>query len=333
MADEQQDAGYNPAKDLDGDGKVTKAERRRYAAGERKSGSDKPVKTADEVAQEFGFKLAFINSDPDLKRMFSAFMADYTRLKGQIAPERFELMMDQWADAKGFTVTEIADRQMELEQPDDYRQVIASDVSTLRDAAAGMGASLDDAQLEAFVERARRMGLNAAQQRDALVEYVTATGGDFAGQAGTVQDELAKWGAANGVRMSPNMVDGYVRRILSGDTTIDEVKSDIRKTYMAGAFPAWSDKIMAGMDIADIAAPYKATMAQLLEVDETAIGFDDPLLAAGLQATDKDGKPAVLPLYEYQNMVRKDPRWQQTDNAYATYANVAQGILRTFGFA
>ena len=291
------------------------------------------VKSPAEVAQEFGFKLAFINSDPRLKALFAEFMQYYVSMKGQVAPERFQLMLDQWADETGFTATDIADRKLEAEQPADYEQAVASSVAQARDVAARMGANLSDEDLTAFVKNARRMGLNASQQADALAEYVNAVGGDYAGEAGLMQDELAAWADANGLTLSPGLIDSYVKRVARGDTTLDEIKSDIRKTYMAGSYPAWADRIMAGMDIADIAAPYKSAMAQLLEVDESSISFKDPLLAAGLQATGPDGKPSVMPLYEYQNLIRKDARWQTTDNAYATYANVAQNLLRTFGFA
>lgn len=295
----------------------------------------KPAFTAtpDEVAADFGFKLAFINSDPELKAAFAEFVQYYVRMKGKVAPERFKLMLDEWADKKGFTATDIADRKLELEQPEDYAQAIASDVANLRAVANEMGAQLDDTTLEAFVKRARRVGMNPEQQRQGLVQYVTAAGMDYEGQAGVSQDELLRWADANGITMTDSMMTKYVQQLASGQTSLDEIKSDLRRTFMAGAYPAWADKIEAGWDIADIAAPYKQTMAQLLEVDENAINFNDPLLSAGLQATGPDGKPSVMPLYEYQNLVRKDARWQTTDNAYATYANVATGLLRTFGFA
>lgn len=301
--------------------------------------NDKPKKgesfTADpeQVAADFGFKMVFINSDPALKAAFDGFMQEYVAAKGKISQGRFDLMMDKWAADSGFTATYLADRKLELEQPEDYAQLLDSDVATLRDQARQMGAQIDDATLLQFAKNARRLGLNAAQQRDGLAQYVSAAGMDYEGQAGKNQDDLVAWAVANGVSMSPGMIDSYVRKLATGETNLDEIKSDIRKTYMSGAFPAWSDRINAGWDIADIAAPYKQAMGKLLEVDPQTISFSDPLLAAGLQATDKDGKPAVMPLYEYENMVRKDPRWQQTDNAYQTYAGVAQNLLRTFGFA
>jgi hypothetical protein len=51
-----------------------------------------------------------------------------------------------------------------------------------------------------------------------------------------------------------------------------------------------------------------------------------------MQKTDANGQPIVVPLYEAEQMVRGDDRWQKTDNAYRQYAGVAHNILRTWGF-
>jgi hypothetical protein len=70
----------------------------------------------------------------------------------------------------------------------------------------------------------------------------------------------------------------------------------------------------------------------LLEIEPDDISFDDPLLQRGLQGVGPDGKPSVVPLYDFQRQVREDPRWQYTDNAYATYTDVGTKLLQMFGF-
>lgn len=302
-------------------------------AGVKRDRSRGVTSSPQEVALKYGMSWAIIQSDPQLAAWFSDFAKRFVKAKGQIDQSRFQLELEQQPWWQQHSATYIADLKQELENPEDYKQSLAGDVSTLRDAANQMGARVDDTALEAVAKNARRLGWTEAQQRNALAAFVTADGGDFDGNAGMAQDDLARWADANGMRLSPGMVDGYVQRLARGETSLDEIKSDIRKTYMAGAFPAWADKINAGMDIADIAAPYKQTMASLLEVDDQTLRFDDPLLSGALQSVGPDGKPRVMPLYEFQNMVRKDSRWQTTDNAYQTYAGVAQNLLRTFGFA
>jgi hypothetical protein len=128
------------------------------------------------------------------------------------------------------------------------------------------------------------------------------------------------------------MVQNYVRQIAMGDTTEDDVKNDLRRTYMAGAYPAWADRINAGQDIYDIANPYRSRMAALLELNEEEINFNDVTLSKGLQGVGADGKPGVVPLYEFDKQIREDPRWQYTDNARQSYSTMADDLLKMFGF-
>ena len=39
-----------------------------------------------------------------------------------------------------------------------------------------------------------------------------------------------------------------------------------------------------------------------------------------------------MPLYEFEQEIRKDPRWEFTENAYDVYSRVGTNLLRTFGF-
>ena len=296
----------------------------------------KNTTTEQDVASNYGIPYAVIQAFPQLAKWFSDFAARYVAADGKISQQRFTLELQQQPDWKQHSATFIADMQQELENPADYAQALQSSVSSVQAAADQMGARLSSQDATDLAKQAKRFGWNAQQMQAALAKYVTVNPAsdylDYEGDAGTTQDELASWAHANGLGLSDSMVSGYINQIAAGKTTLDEVKSDLRKTYMAGAFPAWADKINAGMDIADIAAPYKSTMANLLEMDDSAIDFNDPLLAAGLQSVNKDGQPQVMPLYQYQNLARKDPRWQKTDNAYATYAGVASDILGTWGF-
>ncbi|CAK0768163.1 hypothetical protein CCP3SC1AL1_4360002 [Gammaproteobacteria bacterium] len=39
-----------------------------------------------------------------------------------------------------------------------------------------------------------------------------------------------------------------------------------------------------------------------------------------------------MPIYDFQRQIRKDNRWQYTNNARAEASNVATTVLRDFGF-
>jgi hypothetical protein len=67
-------------------------------------------------------------------------------------------------------------------------------------------------------------------------------------------------------------------------------------------------------------------MASLLEMTPDAINLDDSLLRSAY------GMDKEMSIYDFKRAVRKDPRWQYTDNAREEVSSVALGILRDFGF-
>ena len=216
-----------------------------------------------------------------------------------------------------------------------YEESIKDNKTNIAYTARQKGIDLDDATLTELAELARFNNWSAIEIDNAIgkevVEFIS-TGGTAVGAAGKIQTDLQKWAASNGLNLTDAEVARYVESGAFGGRDLESIKQDIRKTYLAGAYPAWSDRIAAGADPLDIAAPYRKRIATLLEIDEDQIGFDDGLLQRGLQSVGADGKPRVMPLYEFEQEIRKDPRWEFTDNAYDVYSKVGEGLLRTFGF-
>ena len=157
------------------------------------------------------------------------------------------------------------------------------------------------------------------------------TGEDLKGTAGDFQNDLSQWASRNGLSIDRSMLAKYVGNMTLGQQTLDDVKQELRTTYLMGAYPAWADRIEKGFDPEAISRPYRSAAAKLLEVEEDEISLDDPLLKRGLQGTGADGKPRVVPLYEFESEIRKDPRWDKTNNAYETYTKVGTDLLRMFG--
>lgn len=288
----------------------------------------KPL-TAQEVAAKYGASWAIINQDAALLAWFNDFAKRYTESNGQISQDTFILELNQqkwWSDNSG---TYISDLQQELDNPKDWNQAVTRDAEDIRNLAASLGANVSDDVLRTIAIAARRSGWGQAQIENELAKY---TGGSQTGAAGTFAEDFAAWSYRNGIRIAPTQVQRWQQQIAAGDLTDDDVRRQIRQTYMVGAFPAWAEQINAGMDVADIAEPYRQTMADLLEMDPDQLDMRDPLMQKALQAVDSQGKPTVTPLYKFTDMVRRDDRWQYTDNAYAQYANTARNVLSTFGF-
>jgi len=163
-----------------------------------------------------------------------------------------------------------------------------------------------------------------------FLESTIAGETDLIGSAGDFEVDLMTWANRNGLNLSRQAAAKFITNMTTGAQTFDDVKDELRRTYLAGMFPAWSDRIEQGYDPEVLFEPYRDTARRLLEVED--VGFDDPVLKQALQRVDANGRPVQMPLYEFEQEIRKDPRWEFTDNAYDVYSRVGENLLRTFGF-
>jgi len=137
--------------------------------------------------------------------------------------------------------------------------------------------------------------------------------------------DLMKTAKANGITLSPMQLDAYAKQIENG-TSADIIKNQIRSIASTG-LPDNIKKLMAdGTDLDTIYAPYKNVMYQTLELNPEAIDLNDPTLRSAIGANGE------VPIYDFQRALRKDARWQYTNNAREEVANSVQQVLKDFGF-
>ena len=152
--------------------------------------------------------------------------------------------------------------------------------------------------------------------------------GVLGGRAGRNLSELQKTAKANGLDLNKSFgaqVQNWIQNIEQGES-VETYKQIIRSVAKLGLPDKVGGLLDQGVDLETIYGPYRRQMANLLEVDEDAINLDDPLLRSAI------GPDKEQTLYDYKKMIRKDPRWQYTDNAKEEVASTALGILRDFGF-
>lgn len=133
----------------------------------------------------------------------------------------------------------------------------------------------------------------------------------------------------NGLAVSENYIKTYEESIKNGSTTLDDVMKQVREKMITSAYPAWKDEIMSGKDIADIASPYVQAMKSTLGLID--VDMNDPLLQGALSKSGPDGKPTYTSLFDFKQQMRKDARWENTDEAQKEYADTALTVLKTFG--
>ncbi len=81
----------------------------------------------------------------------------------------------------------------------------------------------------------------------------------------------------------------------------------------------------------DIAQPYIESMGRLLEVNPQDIDLNDPKIRQALSARNKDGQVGPKTVWEFENDLRKDPRWMQTNNARESMMSTGREVLSLMG--
>ena len=213
------------------------------------------------------------------------------------------------------------------------RGEVELDVSLI---AKNLGIELDPARLGALTEKAWREAYDSDQIRDMLREDVTNQLSEsednlgFGGTIGNFATELSDWSTKNGFAIGQEDADRMLHSVAFGEKTLDQVKSELRTTYMVGAYPAWAEMINAGIDIYDLAAPYRSVATRML--GRANIAMDDPVMKQMMQTQGGDGSFSQRPLWEAERYIRGLDEWQYTDDAADTYAKGMKAVSTMFGF-
>jgi hypothetical protein len=118
-----------------------------------------------------------------------------------------------------------------------------------------------------------------------------------------------------------------LRGVATGTIDINRVAQDARKLAAQGQPQYVRDLLGQGYDLFDVYAPYRQTMANILEIgDAEQIDLNDPTLRMAI--TDKGD----MNLYDFKKALRQDNRWQYTSQAREDVSTAALGVLRDFGF-
>lgn len=160
------------------------------------------------------------------------------------------------------------------------------------------------------------------------VKGAGAAEGVVQNQPGAVLDKLRNVARLNGFNLERDFggqIDGWVQRALKGED-VENFARLIRERAKLGLPDKVKSLIDEGFNLTDIYSPYIDTMSRVLEVNPSSIALNDPTL---LQAYAGDKE---MSLFDFKRALRKDARWQYTDNAREEVSNSALQVLRDFGF-
>jgi hypothetical protein len=205
-----------------------------------------------------------------------------------------------------------------------YEQKVLKRRGELAEDANLYGISFTEEQLTEIANKAEYDAYTAKELKTFLRDEVSFDGTqDLTGQAGDTQQALQQWSARNGLQIPADSLNNLIKSGAFGDQSFEDMKQQLRKTYLMGAFPGWESEIAAGADPYDLAAPYRASLASVLEMNEEDISFDDDLLSQAMQTK--------MTITDLKREARKDPRWDKTENALKTYTDAGTNILQMFG--
>jgi hypothetical protein len=106
-------------------------------------------------------------------------------------------------------------------------------------------------------------------------------------------------------------------------------------------YPGLEDQLLAGATVKDLAQPYVDSYSKILEMPSTAINWnDDKLIQEAMQFRPDNGgnggkgvqSNGTMPIYQFNQKLREDPRWRKTDNAIASTGDLVTQIGKDFGF-
>jgi hypothetical protein len=117
-----------------------------------------------------------------------------------------------------------------------------------------------------------------------------------------------------------------LRGLADGSIDINRVSQDARMLAAQGQPQYVRNLLGQGYDLENIYAPYRQTMASVLEINPDQIDLNDNTLRSAI--TDKGD----MNLYDFKKTLRQDNRWQYTGSAKEEVSNAALGVLRDFGF-
>jgi hypothetical protein len=194
-----------------------------------------------------------------------------------------------------------------------------------------LGVDLDDATLKNIVNSFAR-GEIASENLD---EVIVRRGSIDFGQPlkGKVAEQMAalkQSAAAYGINYNDDWYRTSVLNILKGKSDVETYNQQI-KDLAKSQYPTLAAQIDAGYTVQAIASPYISTMSQILELNPGEITLYDDTIRRALTGINEQNQPALKPLWQFEQDLRKDERWRYTKNAEQDLMGTGIKLLRNFG--
>lgn len=286
-----------------------------------------------ELAAQYGWALATLKSNKELWGLFNE------SVKKNYTPARFVALL---RDTKWFRTQSESQRKylvLKTSDPAQYKAVIRQRMASIANMRYQMGAGqLDRNTVAKMADQSLRLGWDD----DQINEYVSQSINwkqqiqkkTIRGTGASNLLQLKKMASQYGASLSDNWYATALEAIAGDDATLDGYQNTI-KEYAKKHYSQFADELDSGMTMMDVIEPYKQSMANILELNPNQIDLKDSQIRSMLsyRTADKKGRgiPAQMSLTDFEDQLRRDSRWQYTQNARDKGMAVVDNLLTRWG--
>lgn len=288
--------------------------------------------SVDQALSAYGYVYNLAQNIPELNNYLQQ------AIQGGWTADKLTAMVESsnWWKSNSNTVRQLVTNQ--FTDPATYQQDLQSAQQRIQLKAQALGRTIPQAQLQSLA--LQTLTSNSSWDDNVLSQLVTnnsaigneGVAGTYAGDAGQLTNHMQQVAESFGVPYSPDFLNGWVNKIQSGADTLDGFES-LMQARASATYPQFANQIAAGQTLKDIADPYVSTMAQTLEIPTTSVKLTDPSIQKALNAVDpKTGQQSAAPLWQFQQQLKADPRYDQTTQAKSDAFSTLSQIGKDFGF-
>lgn len=279
----------------------------------------------EEMAAEYGWAYSFLNSIPEVKSLFKSYVAeDWNKEKFQA-----KLRDTEWWKTNSDSMRKAA--QEKKIDPATYAAKLNATRIQLTQMAGQMGASIPPKKLTKLAEQALTTNMDEALLQNVLGGYIEFTDkNNLKGAAGMFEHNMREFASEQGIKLDKQTLLNQAQLIARGLATEQDFKNQV-VNQAASMYPAYTEQLVAGQTMKQIASPYMEIMSQDLEINPESLTLSDPLLKSALNGANSQGKPVGMDLTTFQNVVRNDARWRRTKSAQDSMMATGLKILRDMG--
>jgi hypothetical protein len=269
----------------------------------------------------YGLTLDLLKIFPELRETYDAF------IKGDKTGAQLAYYKTNYY--KNITETGQARAKNKASRPGVYAQELEAYLVAQRARLVGIGITDEKVLTNDFFEKAYLSGWTDRQlDLNALGGTTKPLTGGALGNTQT----LKQYADAYGMSYNALTYDIWTKSLAAGTMAEDDIKAKMRQDS-ASAFPVFADQINAGKTLDSLASAYKSSIANILEKDPDTVSWTDPNLRKALQNIDKDGKPVLMPIWQFEKNLRSTTEWEYTNNARDTMDSLSLKVLRDWGLA